>query len=41
VLNEFDYQGYLGQKINNGRYFDKPADADMRNFTAFKDYFID
>jgi protein FrlC len=41
VLNEFDYQGYLGQKINDGRYFDKPADADIRNFAAFKDYFID
>lgn len=36
VLNEFGYEGLLGQEITDGRYFDDPAAADMRNFKAFE-----
>ena len=39
VLNEFGYQGLLGQEITDGRYFDDPAAADARNFRAFEPFF--
>lgn len=39
VLNEFGYEGLLGQEITDGRYFDDPAAADMRNFKAFEPFF--
>ena len=29
----------LGQEITDGRYFDDPAAADMRNFKAFEPFF--
>ncbi|MVB11964.1 Fructoselysine 3-epimerase [Caprobacter fermentans] len=41
VLNEFGYEGLLGQEITDGRYFDDPAEADLRNFKAFEPYFTD
>ena len=41
VLNEFGYQGLLGQEITDGRYFDDPAAADKRNFAAFAPYIVD
>lgn len=41
VLNEYHYEGLLGQEITDGRYFDDPAEADRRNFAAFEPYFID
>jgi len=41
VLNEFGYEGLLGQEITDGRYFDAPAEADIRNFKAFEPYFSD
>ena len=39
VLNRYGYEGYLGQEITDGRYFDDPAAADMRNFKAFEPFF--
>lgn len=41
VLNEFGYEGLLGQEITDGRYFDDPAEADRRAFEAFKPFMID
>ena len=41
VLNEFGYEGLLGQEITDGRYFDDPATADVRNVAAFEPYFVD
>jgi protein FrlC len=41
VLNEFGYEGYLGQEITDGRYFDDPAEADRRNFDAFRPYLVE
>ena len=41
VLNEFGYEGLLGQEITDGRYFDDPAEADRRNVAAFEPYFVD
>lgn len=41
VLNEFGYEGLLGQEITDGRYFDDPAAADARNVAAFEPYFVD
>jgi fructoselysine 3-epimerase len=41
VLNDYHYEGYLGQEITDGRYFDNPAEADRRNFKAFEPYFVD
>ncbi|HCR44280.1 MAG TPA: sugar phosphate isomerase/epimerase, partial [Ruminococcaceae bacterium] len=40
VLNDYGYEGYLSQEITDGRYFDKPAEADARNFKAFEPYFV-
>ncbi|PYG85918.1 protein FrlC [Ruminiclostridium sufflavum DSM 19573] len=41
TLNRYGYQGYLTQEITDGRYFDKPAEADKLNFKAFEAYFTD
>ena len=41
VLNEFGYEGLLGQEITDGRYFDDPAEADRRAVAAFEPYFVD
>lgn len=41
VLNEFGYEGLLGQEITDGRYFDDPAAADARNVAAFEPYFVE
>lgn len=41
VLNEFGYEGYLGQEITDGRYFDDPTDADRKNFDAFRPFIVD
>lgn len=41
VLNEFGYQGLLGQEITDGRYLDDPREADRRAFEAFAPYFVD
>jgi protein FrlC len=41
VLNEYGYEGYLGQEITDGRYFDDPNAADRRNFDAFRPFIVD
>ena len=38
VLNDNHYEGYLGQEITDGRYYDDPAEADRRNMAAFAPY---
>lgn len=39
VLNEYQYEGYLGQEITDGRYYDNPAKEDLRNMKNFERYF--
>lgn len=39
VLNEFGYEGMLGQEITDGRYLEDPKAADRRNFHAFARFF--
>lgn len=39
ILNKYNYQGFLGQEITDGRYMDDPADADFRNFHNLERYF--
>lgn len=41
VLNEYNYEGLLGQEITDFRYFDNPAEADRRAFDAFRPFMID
>jgi len=41
VLNEFGYEGYLGQEITDGRYYDDPKEADRRDFNVLSRYFVD
>ena len=41
VLNAHGFEGYLGQEITDGRYFDDPAAADRHNMDAFERYFVD
>lgn len=41
VLNEYNYDGLLGQELTDGRYFDDPKAADKTNFTALSKYFSD
>ena len=41
VLNEFGYEGLLGQEITDGRYFMDPAAADARNMKNFERYIED
>ena len=40
-LNDYHYEGFLGQEITDGRYFENPALADKRNLKAYEPYFID
>lgn len=39
LLNDYHYEGYLGQEITDGRYFDDPKEADRKNIAAFEPYF--
>lgn len=41
VLNEFEYEGYLGQELTDGRYYEDPAAADRRNFEVLSRFFVD
>lgn len=41
VLNEFNYQGLLGQEITDGRYYDDPKEADRRNYQAFSRFIVE
>lgn len=41
VLNEFGYEGLLGQELTDGRYYDDPKAADKANFAALSKYFVD
>lgn len=40
-MNDNNYKGYLGQEITDGKYFDDPATADMRNMANFNRYIED
>lgn len=40
VLNDYHYEGYLGQRFTDGRYFSAPRKADQRNMAAFEPFFI-
>lgn len=40
VLNEFGYEGFLGQEITDGRYYENPKAADQRNFRALSKFFV-
>ena len=41
MLNEFGYEGLLGQELTDERYFDDPKAADAANFAALARYFDD
>lgn len=41
VLNKYGYEGYLGQEITDGRYYDDPMKADLRNMRNFERYMDD
>lgn len=41
VLNEFGYEGLLGQELTDERYYDDPKAADRANFAALSRYFVD
>lgn len=38
ALNNFHYEGFLGQEITDGRYFENPADHDLRNMRNYERY---
>ncbi|MBE6828614.1 MAG: sugar phosphate isomerase/epimerase [Ruminococcaceae bacterium] len=38
TLNDYHYEGYLGQEITDGRYFADPAAHDLRNMRNFERY---
>lgn len=38
ILNQYGYEGCLGQEITDGRYFADPAAADFRNIKNFERY---
>ena len=40
LMNEYHYEGYLGQEITDGRYFADPREADRRNIAAFEPFFV-
>ncbi len=40
IMNDYGYEGYLGQEITDGRYFPDPREADRRNMAAFEPFFI-
>lgn len=39
VLKKYNYKGYLGQEITDGRYYKDPLTHDIRNMKAFEPYF--
>lgn len=41
VINRYGYEGFLTQEITDGRYFNDPATADIKNFQVAEPYFID
>jgi protein FrlC len=40
VLNEFGYEGLLGQEITDGRYLDNPKEADCRNYQSLSRFIV-
>jgi fructoselysine 3-epimerase len=38
TLNDYNYEGYLGQEITDGRYYENPAKHDLRNMRNFERY---
>lgn len=40
IMNDYGYEGYLGQEITDGRYFEDPKEADRRNIAAFEPFFV-
>lgn len=38
ILNQYGYEGWLGQEITDGRYYADPAGADFRNMKNFERY---
>lgn len=38
VLNQYGYEGWLGQEITDGKYYADPAAADFRNMKNFERY---
>jgi len=40
VLNDYHYEGYLGMKVRDGRYFDDPKEADAKTMKAFEPFLI-
>lgn len=41
TLNKYNYQGYLGQEITDGRYYEDPFTHDLRNMRNFERYMTD
>ena len=41
TLNKYHYEGYLGQEITDGKYFEDPARHDLRNMRNFERYMTD
>ena len=39
ILNRYHYEGYLGQKLTDNRYFFNPKEADRKNMSAFIPFF--
>ena len=39
LMNQYGYEGYLGQEITDDRYFADPREADRRNMAAFEPFF--
>ena len=40
LMNQYGYEGYLGQEITDDRYFADPREADRRNMAAFEPFFV-
>lgn len=38
ALNDYHYEGYLGQEITDGSYYEDPAKHDLRNMRNFERY---
>lgn len=41
VINKYNYTGLLSQEITDFRYFENPAEADKKNFDAFRPFIED
>lgn len=41
TLNKYHYEGFLGQEITDGRYYEDPAIHDLRNMRNFERYIED